>query len=331
MAYIRKDKGKWRAEVERLGVRKSRSFETKSAATQWAAAEEAELLAVKRGAFPAKTLAETLRRYADEVSPTKRGKRFEQLRIEALIRDFPKLAAKRLTEVTTPDLAAWRDARLKTVSAGSVQRDINLLSNVFTVARDEWRWFGGDSPFRGMRAPGDNPPRDRRPTPSEVRRLCRWLGYRTGRRQATKQAEVALAFLVSLRSGMRASEVLSLSSETLDLDRRVATVRHKTQHLTGRPRQVPLTRQAARLLRPCLPGQVFTVASASLDALFRKATRALLIPDLHFHDARGDALTRLSRKVDVLTLARISGHKDLRVLLEHYYRESAQDIAARLD
>lgn len=330
MAYIRKSRGKWRAEVERNGTRKSRTFETKSAATQWAAAEEAEILAVKRGAFPNKTLGDALKRYMEEESPRKKSVRPERFRLEALIRDFPALAAKRLTEVTTPDMAGWRDARLKVVTRGSVQRDLNILSNVFTTARDEWKWCP-ESPLKGMRAPGDNPPRDRRPTPMEIRRICRWLGYKSGQRQATKMAETALAFLVSLRTGMRQSEVLSLSSETVDLKRRVATIRsHKTLHLTGKPREVPLSRQAARLLAPCLPGSVFTVSAPSLDAFFRKARQSLLIPDLHFHDARGDALTRLSKKVDVLTLARISGHRDLRVLLNSYYRESAEDIAARL-
>ncbi|MFP3656085.1 integrase, partial [Burkholderia sp. SIMBA_052] len=51
---------------------------------------------------------------------------------------------------------------------------------------------------------------------------------------------------------------------------------------------------------------------------------------LHFHDSRAEALTRMSRKVDVMTLARISGHADLRILQRTYYRESAADIAARL-
>jgi integrase len=77
-------------------------------------------------------------------------------------------------------------------------------------------------------------------------------------------------------------------------------------------------------------GMFFTVSSASLDALFRKARDRLLLEDLHFHDSRAEALTRLARKVDVMTLARISGHKDLRTLMETYYRESASDIAARL-
>jgi hypothetical protein len=38
----------------------------------------------------------------------------------------------------------------------------------------------------------------------------------------------------------------------------------------------------------------------------------------------------LMRRVDVMTLARISGHRDLRQLIATYYRESAREIAARL-
>jgi integrase len=103
------------------------------------------------------------------------------------------------------------------------------------------------------------------------------------------------------------------------------------QHLTGKPRQIPLSSHAVRLLRMVAGrGMFFTVSSASLDALFRKARDRLLLEDLHFHDSRAEALTRLARKVDVMTLARISGHKDLRTLMETYYRESASDIAARL-
>ena len=330
MAYIRKTANGWRAEVERNGVRQSATRETKSAVVQWAAAVEAEILAVKRGAYPRKTFGQALDRYVEEVSARKKGERFERLRIEALVRDFPKLVAKQLTDVTTPDLADWRDARLAKVTPGSVQRDINVLSNVFTVARKEWKWCG-ESPFEGLRAPGQNPARTRRVDMREVKRLCRWLGYVTGQKPRTKQAEVALAFLLSLRTGMRAGELLSLSSDNIDIAKRSATVAHKTQHLTGKPRVVPLSRHALRLLRPSLPGPVFTLTGASLDALFRKARGSLLIEDLHFHDARADALTRFAGKVDVMELAKISGHKDLRLLLEVYYRVTPAEIAARLD
>jgi integrase len=147
----------------------------------------------------------------------------------------------------------------------------------------------------------------------------------------TKQQQVAFAFLVGLRTAMRAGEILALNDARVNLKTGVASVPHKMQYLTGRERTIPLTRPARRLLATVAGrGAYFDVSSASLDALFRKAHKALLIEDLHFHDSRAEALTRLSRKVDVMTLAKISGHKDLRVLMNTYYRESPEDIAARL-
>jgi integrase len=324
VAYIRKQRGKWRAEVQRNGVRVSAVFEAKAAATAWAAREETAIMAVKHGAFPRRTLAEAIDRYVRDVSALKAGARFEELRLEALKRDFPALARKQLSTITTSDIAEWRDARLAVVTKGAVQRDINLLSHVFSKARDEWKWTG-ETPFKGLQAPGDNPPRDRLPTGGEVRRLLRWLGHQTGRLPQTKLEETGFAFLLSLRTAMRAGEVLQLGPATVRGS--VALVRHKMQYKTGKPRRVPLSRRAVALLRG-FPG--FTIDSRSLDTLFRKARDSLLIEDLHFHDARAAALTRFSRKVDVLELARISGHKDLRVLMEHYYRTSSEDIASRM-
>lgn len=103
------------------------------------------------------------------------------------------------------------------------------------------------------------------------------------------------------------------------------------QRLTGKPRSIPFTRQTARLLAPLADrDRFFTIDSGSLDALFRRTKNRLKITGLHFHDSRAEALTRLARRVDVLTLSKISGHTDLRMLSEVYYRESAEDIAARI-
>lgn len=322
--HIRRQGIGWRVEIARNGTRTSAVFATKSEASQWGIREEAALLAEKRGSFPKRTLSEAIDRYIDKVSALKAGERFERLRLEALKRDFPELVGKVLSKVTTSDMVTWRDARLLKVTKGSVQRDINLLSHLFAKARDEWRWMGG-SPFTGMQAPGENPPRDRLPTNSEIRRILRWLGHVTGRLPTTKQQEAAFAFLLALRTGMRAGEVLQLGPATVTGS--VALVSHKMQYRTGKPRKVPLSRHALRLLKGF---KGFTVSSESLDALFRKARDSLLIEGLHFHDARAAALTRFSRKVDVLELARISGHKDLRVLLTTYYRMSSEDIAGRL-
>src|SRR6202000_3443237 len=104
--------------------------------------------------------------------------------------------------------------------------------------------------------------------------------------------------------------------KTLNMRTGVATIEHKMQYLTHRPREIPLPQPALRLLRAVAHReQCFTVSAGSMDTLFRKARDALLIENLHFHDSRGEALTRLARKVDVLTLSRISGIKDLEVLM----------------
>jgi integrase len=342
MASIAKYKDGWRVFVAVDGKRKTKTFSTKREAAAWASAEERAIR--EQTTTPEAelhTVHEMLARYSKEVSPKKKGWRPERLRIAAFLRDFPLLADKRLADVKTPDLAAWRDARLagyfgpdgkkvRAVSSASVLRDIAWLSNAFKTALHEWHWIT-HKPFEGLRMPHTPPPRDRRVSPVEVKQICRRLGYVTGRAPVTKQQEVALAFLVGLRSAMRAGEILSLGKGNLDLTRRVATVEHKTQHLTGKPRHVPLTRQAARLLRPVADRErCFTMSSTTLDALFRKARDQLLIKGLHFHDTRAEALTRLARKVDVMTLAKISGHKDLSILQNTYYRETAAEIAARL-
>ncbi len=58
--------------------------------------------------------------------------------------------------------------------------------------------------------------------------------------------------------------------------------------------------------------------------------RENLIEDLTFHDTRHEAITRLARKLNVLELARMVGHRDLK-MLQIYYNESAASIAKRLD
>ena len=87
MAYIRKLKTGYRVEVERLGIRKSQVFPTKSAATAWAAVEEGKILSGKAGAFPVFTLKDAFERYEKQVSKTKRGSHAEGLRFAAFVRE----------------------------------------------------------------------------------------------------------------------------------------------------------------------------------------------------------------------------------------------------
>ncbi len=72
------------------------------------------------------------------------------------------------------------------------------------------------------------------------------------------------------------------------------------------------------------------MTSRQLDVLFRKVRDKAGVSGLRFHDSRAAGTVKLAAKVDVLTLARITGHRDIRMLMV-YYRETAADLAKRLD
>lgn len=335
MAVIRKRGKTWQAIVRLKGhPHVSSTHQTKRAAEEWARAEEGAIQAGKRGAYPIKTVDQALTRYAEEVSEHKRSGAYELKRLEAFRKDFPALAAKTISAVTTDDLAGWRNARLKKVTPGTVQRDINLLRHVWAVAGKEWGWCPTENPWSRMRMPGNNAPRDAVWRWRQVRAVARRAGHVVGLPPQTALAQVGAMFLLSLQTCMRQGEIHGLTVQAIDLQARVIRLgTHKTLEKAG-VRHVPVPRRAMPLLsllvRHATDGRLFTVARASVDTLFRRMRTDCGIQGLTFHDARATAATLLARRVDPLTLARIMGHSDLRQLMDTYYRESAAEIAARL-
>lgn len=109
---------------------------------------------------------------------------------------------------------------------------------------------------------------------------------------------------------------------------------HLDETKNGHSRDVALTTRAVELLkvmqRTSNQHCVFRLVSGTADTLFRKARDKVGISDLHFHDTRHEATTRLARKLDVLDLARMTGHKDTRSLMIDY-NATATELASRLD
>lgn len=336
MASFRKIKGGYRAEVARRGIRRSECFETKAAATAWAAKVEAEILGGRYVETVEYTLQDAIDKYLASVSVKKRGHNFEKLRFKALERDFPALCKKKIAEIASSDIANWRDERLKTVSADTVAREATLIRHIWAVARKEWGWVK-ESPWPNVKMPKTSKARDRRTSPQELRSLLRRLGYVTGKAPTTFMEEVAWCWLLSHHTAMRAGEVRDLTRDRVNLATRVVRLdNHKTVERQGK-RFVPITAKAARIMkvlddaaRAADRKAYFLISPASLDTLFRKAKKQLMIKNLHFHDARADAITRLSKRYDVMRLSAMSGHKDINLLREVYYRETPEMIAATL-
>ena len=87
MASYRKNGSRWEAQVARGGVRSSKTFATKAEAQTWAAALELEISSDQGGGIPNKTFGDLMARYAAEVSPKKKGCKWEQDRIALLTRE----------------------------------------------------------------------------------------------------------------------------------------------------------------------------------------------------------------------------------------------------
>lgn len=332
MASFRKRSGGWRAEVARLGVRDTKTFTTKAAAIAWATTREAEILA-SAGTSRASvemTVSEALRRYKRDVTPTKAGQRWEELRLDKFDAEL-EWVGEHLSDVTADQVAKWRDARLKVVASPTVRREMTLLSSVFEIARREWRACVVN-PVRDVKRPLNNPPRDRRVEPAEETALLNRLGYVESEAPTTLQQELALAFLIALETAMRQGEILGITAKAVNLKQRFV---HLPKTKNGSSRNVPLSKRAVQLIEVLLGEKVgtdklFRLTSASADAMFRKVRDDLSIVGLTFHDTRHEAITRLARKVDVLDLARITGHKDPRSLMV-YYNATAAEMALRLD
>lgn len=320
MASIRKHGKGWRAQIFRQGVRKSKTFPTRQAAKDWAARVEFEIMHGEQVAADM-PLSDVLDRYARERSPAKRGHRWEVYRLEKMARD--PIGRVRLGKLAAADFADWRERRLREIAPGSVRREMTLLSAVLNVAVKEWQLLPR-SPIKGVSQPSDPPPRDRLPTEAEIARMQ----HVAGDDLTTATARAFHAFLFAGETAMRAGEICGLTWDRIDLDRRVATL---PLTKNGRARDVPLSSAAVRMLQ-ALPrlDPVFGLRPAQLDALFRKIRGKAGVEGLTFHDSRHHAITHLSKKLDVLALARMVGHRDLRQL-QTYYNAPAEDLAKRLD
>jgi integrase len=278
-----------------------------------------------------RTVADLLNRYAKEVSPTKPGDEWEQMQIAAFIRRHVELAEMPLNEVNSEHFGKWRDTRLETVSAATVLREINLLSHCFTTARKEWKWIA-ESPLTGVRRPKEPKSRDRLIAPREREALHMYLGYKEGETPQNMMGRIGAMFDFAIETGMRAGEIVGLEWKRVHLDKKYV---HLDETKNGDARDVALSARARAILKEMEPlkdqfeGNVFGVSSASLDALFRKARDHCAIEDLHFHDTRHEAITRLSEKLDVLELARMVGVRDLKILMV-YYNKKATHIADSL-
>lgn len=342
MASITKRGNVWRVRIVRKGFETlSKTFKLKADAERWAASIEGDIAkgTYRRNPGAKVTLGELLQRYGDEVTPHKRGADVERYRIASLqTRGNPahKLMVKLAGDITAADVAAWRDKRAKSCSASTLQKEFALVQHCVKVAAAEWGFDGLNNPFQGVRRPKVSNARDRRVSDAEIAAII----------DATESAELASLVRLALATAARRGELLSLEWRDIDLTRKVAVLRAANTK-NGHSRQLPLSPAALEVLRS-MPrdiqgGRLFALQPHSVSQSFRRAVeraRARYVEaggadphflcDLHFHDLRHEACTRLAELgLSAFELSAVSGHRTLQ-LAARYCHMQADKLADKL-
>ena len=322
MGSIRKRNGKFQAQVRREGIKPiSKTFHTKKDAEVWVRGIEARIDAGEVNVAMPKLLAlrDLLVRYADEITPQKKGKQQEFRRISRLLKD--KISDTKLSKLSSATIAEFRDRRMKD-GVRAAQIDLILIRHAIKIARLEWGVELPNNPVEGVRIPNGVVRRTRRLESGEYEALSRAAA-------GCNNLYIWPCIEIAIQTAMRRSEILSLQWENVDLKTRIALL-HDTKN--GSKRHVPLTTKAVEVLTglECTSERVFPITDYSIRHGWDRLVKRAGISNLRLHDLRHEAISRFFEMgLSVPEVAGISGHKDFR-MLSSYTHISADSIIHKL-
>lgn len=262
------------------------------------------------------TVLQALDRYAEEVTPGKKGSAVELTRIKKAKRT--QLAAKSLYMVTPKDALAFLDEIGG--SDNNRRKYASLLSHLYRIAVKRWG-LAVENPVSGkIEMPSNGKPRDRRLKGNEAKLLLKHLS-----------GEARSVFEFAIETAMRRGEILALEWKAINLRNRTATL---SDTKNGEPRAVPLSSAAIRVLKGQTRGigntKVFGITPVRLRREWEAARVAAGIPDIRLHDMRHEGTSRLFEKgLNVMEAASVTGHKTLS-MLKRYTHLNPTNIAKKL-
>jgi integrase len=184
------------------------------------------------------------------------------------------------------------------------------------------------NPLNDIRKPSASPHREQLIDWREIKAVLRVLGY--SKKIKSVSGSVAIAFMLALRTGMRAGEICAL--HWCDYDSNNCVLRLHTSK-TGVGRDIPLSPKAVRVLKRAdgwSTGSILELEPRTLDALFRRAKKKVGLEGFTFHDSRHVAATMLSAYFDTLSLCKAFGWKSTTRALT-YYNPTGKDLASMLE
>ena len=338
---VKTPSGTWKALIRKQGwPTKSQTFRTRRDAEDWSRRIEDEMVRgvyINRAPSERLTVETALARYDKEITPSK--KPFTQRGEKGKAKHLKAFFGKYSLAAVTPDLVAtYRDKRLEAGMANNTVRlELALLSHLFTVAIQEWGIGLAYNPVANIRKPSAGAGRNRRLTKDEETRLLA---------ASDKHSNPMFGWLVrlALETGMRSNELVTLTRNQVDTDRRLVRLDNTKN---GSARTVPLSTAAAKVFERALshpirpidtdlvffgePGKDGKRRPYTFRKIWDNLKHELELVDLHFHDLRHEAVSRLVESgFGDQEVAAISGHKSMQ-MLKRYTHLRAEDLVSKLD
>ncbi len=232
-----------------------------------------------------------------------------------------RLGSVPLSELTPLILTEFRERRLQEASAGTVARDLALLSQVIETAMADWGANLAGNPLHSVAdAPMAVHGRGRQLRAGERLRLVS---------ACSRHSNPMLGWVVRiiLSTGMRKTEVLHLQRPHVALPDRVV---HLPKVGSGASRDVPLTREATRVFKEALhhveavtetpllffgePGKFGQRRPYAIDRVLRQAMNRARLKPFSCDELRDDALARMQEAgLTEQEVVAITGSRTLRI------------------
>jgi len=306
MANLRKRSNGWQAQIRKKGQPSiTKTFTQRKDALTWANIIESE---IDRGVYVDRSIAERailndlLDRYRTDILPSLRSAKSELSRLQHLRSQFGLFS---LAQIKSHDLAEYRDMRLRLVGPQSVKHELGLLNRILRIAHSEWGYTLPHG-IPAVSMPKLPHGRERRLQGDEEAVLLNEL----------KQTPIVQNIVcIAIETAMRRSEILNIERDHINAEQRLLII---PVTKTDTPRTIPLSSRALESinrLTNLLAGTHPRFRSDSVTQSFSRACKRAGITNLHFHDLRHEATSRLFEKgLNVMEVALVTGHKSLSML-----------------
>ncbi len=247
------------------------------------------------------------------------------------LRQFKEHYGNRLlSEITSRNIDDFKKIRLKAVSTGTVNRELQCIRSLFNLAK-RWKRFFGNNPVSEARLIQVNNQKERILSKEEEDRLL-----------ALSNPYLKPILITALNTGMRKNEILTLKWTNIDRDTSVITLEH-TNTKTKTTRRIPINSVLRKLLLEQMlksGGNEFIFLNPtgnpykrhdSIKGAFERLCKKAGVTGLRFHDLRHTAATRMIEAgASIVAVSKILGHSDIKMTMRYTHPDTSLKEAVEL-